>query len=590
MSVDLGPLPEGNYRVRWVTLSPVDGHYLVGTFPFSVGPAAAPAGGAAEAGASSGLPVPAWLPVLLRYIALAGALGWGGIAFAHAFVVGPWLAREAHRLARLSMGLSRRYNQAVVVAALLLLTGRLLEVAWPALATGGLGEVSAGWRASLAVLGTRFSLVSWGVVALAILAVVLASRTVSAVAIAGGADVACVRSRPRLGRWTEARAARGHVALAALAMLGLAATGHAAAVSGLYNSSLAAAWLHYLAASVWVGGVFYFAGVLLPTIAASETDVRRHVWVAVSILGRFTPYALLAGLVLAATGLLRAEVHLPSLAPKATESILGTTYGQVLVAKVSLVILMATVGVVHSFGQRRRLERLVARGAEKDELQRSLSIWRKLVQGEAAAALALLALVALLLTTPALRYGFERVVPAMAGAGNGGTALAQAFLEKAEQSMNALSSARAREKPAGSNSAGWTDYVLVAPAGMRIQSSNGDETIVWWNLMFTRRSGETAWQVGFWSPVYRFTWPNYVWSKVAYRPTLLGHEVVSGVRCAIVSFTDATGSVRQTLWIGEADGLVRREEVEGLGYHVVREYFDFNAPLEVTFPEDVPHN
>jgi hypothetical protein len=29
--------------------------------------------------------------------------------------------------------------------------------------------------------------------------------------------------------------------------------------------------------------------------------------------------------------------------------------------------------------------------------------------------------------------------------------------------------------------------------------------------------------------------------------------------------------------------------VISVGYHVVREYFDFNAPLEVTIPEEIPH-
>lgn len=588
MSVDLGPLTQGNYRVLWVTLSPVDGHYLVGTFPFAVGVALTSPGVEEEVSAGSGLPVPRWLPVLLRYITLAGALAWGGIASVHAFVAGPWLAAGAGRLAFLAVGVSHRYRRALLLAVLSLLTGRVLEVAWPVVATAGLDRVSPGWQAAVALLTRRFSLASYGIVALAVLAVLVTCRTGPLLLVAGGAEVAAARPALRHGLQAEVWAARGHVGLAALAMLGLAATGHAAVVSGPYYSSLTAAWLHYLAAAVWVGGVFYFAAVLLPATAGWEAGERAQVRVA--LLGRFTPYALLAGMALAATGLLRAEVHLPGLSLATLREIAGTAYGQTLLAKLCLVTLMAGVGALHSFRHRRQVRDLLARGAGRDELGVPLRRWQRLVQWEAVLGLLLLVSVALLVTTPALRYGFDRSADlSPVGAGQG-EALARVFLEKAEQSMNALKSARARERPGGSNSAGWTDYVLVAPSSMRIQTSNGDETIVWWNLIFTRRSGRTEWQTGFWSPVYRFTWPNYVWSNVAYQPAILGREEVNGVRCVVVSFTDSAGSTRQTLWIGEADGLVRREEVITVSYHAVREYFDFDAPLEVSLPEDIPHD
>jgi len=585
MSVDLGPLPQGNYRVRSVTFSSVDGHYWVTTFPFAVG-AAVTAPGVEEARMGSGLPVPQWLPVLLRYITLAGALAWGGIAFAHGFVVGPWLAAHARRLAPLTIGISYRYWWALLLALISLLVGRGLEIAWPMAATVSLGQVAAGWEAARAFLTSRFSLLSYGVLALAVLAVLTARRTGPLPAVAGAAETVAAHRVPHHSLTTEVWAARAHVALAALAMIGLAATGHAAVVSGPYYSSLAAAWAHYVAAAVWVGGILYFAVVLLP--ATSKLEVSERARARVALLGGFTPYALLAGATLAATGLLRAEVHLPSLSVTVLRQLVRTAYGQALLAKLSLEALMAGVGALHSFWYRRKVWQLLAGGAEKEEVGKPLRRWQRLVQWEAVLAILVMASVAVLITRPALRYGFGDLASPSLGEAGRGEDIARAFLERADQNMNALKSARVRERPGGSNSAGWTDYVLVAPSTMRIQTSNGDETVIWWNLMFTRRSGQTAWQIGFWSPVYRFTWPNYVWSEVAYRPTILGEEEVNGVRCAIVSFTDSAGSTRHTLWIGD-DGLVRREEVISVGYHVVREYFDFNAPLEVTIPEEIPH-
>lgn len=583
MSVDLEPLPEGNYRVRWVTLSSFDGHYVVGTYPFAVGVAvSAPAGGEADIG--SRLPAPGWVPVLLRYITLAGALGWGGIAFVHAFVVTPWLAARAGRLAFPAASLSHRYRRALSLSILLLLLGRALEVAWPTVATA-LAPVPVRWTIVTALLTNRFFLVSGGIIALAALALFLARRTIPAPALAGGAQETAFRPAPLRGAWPEPWSARAHGALAALALLGLAATGHAAAVSSPYYSSLMAAWLHYVAAAVWVGGLFYCALLLFPATAGGE--IRERAQALVALLGGFTPYVLLAGFVLAVTGLLRAEVHLPDLSPAGLTAALGTTYGRALLVKVGLVGLMAGIGIIHSFRQRRRVRDLLARGADREEVRPPLRLWQRLLSLETGVALLLLLSVAVLTSSPPLRYGFTPLDTPLRK--DGEPALARALLEQAERSMNALRSARVRERPGGSNSTGWTDYVLVAPSAMRIQTSGGDETVVWWNLMFTRKGGETQWQAGFWSPVYRFTWPNYVWTAIARQPTVLGREEVNGVPCTVVTFTDSTGTIRYTMWIGEGDGLVRREEVIAIGYHTVREYFDFNAPLEVTFPEDVRH-
>jgi copper transport protein len=588
MSIDLEPLAEGNYRVRWITLSPVDGHYVVGTFPFAVGVEATVPAGGAEGGVTSGLTVPRWLPVLLRYITLAGALGWGGMAFMHALVAGPWLSAGPGSLPLLAVGLSHRFRRAILLAILALLVGRALEAAWPMVATMVITQVSTGWQSALALLTSRFSLVSWSIVALAALAALASWRHGPVPLVAGGAETMATRPLPTQSVQGEVWAARSHGVLAALAMLGLASTGHAGVVSGPYLSSLLAAWLHYLAAAVWVGGLFYFVAVVLPATSVGDASERGRARVA--LFGRFTPYALLSGLVLAATGLLRAEVHLPPFSLPMLKDVVNTTYGQALAAKLALVALMASIGAAHAFRQRRQVAELLARGAGQQELGRPLRLWQRLVRLEAVVALLLLVAVALLLTTPALRYGVDRPATLPAGGSAQQMALAQALLERAERSMNSLKSARVRERPGGSNSAGWTDYVLVAPASMRIQTSAGDETVVWWNLMFTRRSGETSWQVGFWSPVYRFTWPNYVWSRTANRPSVVGREEVSGTPCIIVSFTDAAESTRYTLWIGERDGLVRREEVVSVGYHTVREYFDFDAPLEVSIPEDVPHD
>jgi putative copper export protein len=213
-------------------------------------------------------------------------------------------------------------------------------------------------------------------------------------------------------------AARAHVALAALAMIGLAATGHAAVVSGPYYSSLAAAWAHYLAAAVWVGGILYFAVVLLP--ATSKLEVSERARARVALLGGFTPYALLAGATLANTGLLRAEVHLPSLSVTVLRQLVRTAYGQALLAKLSLVALMAGVGALHSFWYRRKVWQLLAGGAEKEEVGKPRRRWQRLVQWEAVLAILVMASVAVLITRPALRYGFGNLAsPSLGEAGRG---------------------------------------------------------------------------------------------------------------------------------------------------------------------------
>lgn len=122
------------------------------------------------------------------------------------------------------------------------------------------------------------------------------------------------------------------IVLAGLAIFAEAASGHAAS-SVLPPVAIASFAIHLAAVGVWV---YAIAASLL-----AAPDLRRA-------LGRFTPYAVGAAVLTAATGLVNAVLELADPA-----DLVQTAYGLVLVVKSIAFVLMASFGLLH-FAWRRR--------------------------------------------------------------------------------------------------------------------------------------------------------------------------------------------------------------------------------------------
>jgi copper transport protein len=298
----LGLLQPGSYRVRWVTVSSVDGHTLKGSYGFGIGDSAAPA----ETVAASPVSSEGWGGLVGRALAFAGLALWTG-----------------------GLLLYRRARHAGVAAS------RLDRLAWagPVLVLFGTGlsVLSSAVVASGSLRGVRGVLLAgpsghWR------LAVLVAA--VTGLAVAGALRV----RRSQILRVVFAAAA-------AVAVTAEAASGHSAATSTpvLATASLA---VHTVAVGVWV-----FA------IVASLLSGDR----VVDALSRFSPAAIVAAVAVAATGVLNAVLELNDLG-----ELTSTGYGQAILWKAGALTAMATWGAMHAVRRRsalpprRRLRDLLA--------------------------------------------------------------------------------------------------------------------------------------------------------------------------------------------------------------------------------------
>jgi copper transport protein len=128
-------------------------------------------------------------------------------------------------------------------------------------------------------------------------------------------------------------------------------SGHAAAVNkSLVTYSVLSDWLHLLAASLWVGGMFYIATTYLPII--QHLDLTRRTYSLIMTLTLYSPLALTGVVVMAASGPFNAAVHMNSWA-----QFLATAYGRTLIVKIALVAAMLITSATHVFILRPRLKK-----------------------------------------------------------------------------------------------------------------------------------------------------------------------------------------------------------------------------------------
>jgi putative copper export protein/mono/diheme cytochrome c family protein/peroxiredoxin len=187
-------------------------------------------------------------------------------------------------------------------------------------------------------------------------------------------------------------AARGQaVGLAAIALGLVTAGGHAAAVKpgGLAAMTIDAA--HLVATGLWIGALLPLALLLRAASRPEGADARPQ---AVLAARRFSRLALVAVLVLAATGVGNTVIQVASVA-----GLVGTPYGQLLLAKLALLAPMLLIAGVN---RRRLLPELPGEAATVGRpAMRRLATF---MAAEAALAVLVLGLAAALALTPPARH------------------------------------------------------------------------------------------------------------------------------------------------------------------------------------------
>ncbi|MGZ4129183.1 MAG: copper resistance CopC/CopD family protein [Actinomycetota bacterium] len=291
LTVTLGTLPKGVYTVTWRTVSRVDGHVTGGAFAFGVG--VSPAGATLPKGATVKTPSPSVLSVATRWLFYVGLFLLIGTATTELFV---------------ARGLAR--------------TALLAKLGWLGAAVGLLGLVEAQRRdAGVAIgdlLGTSIGH------AFILRAIPLAVALVGVLLVL----------RP------ARRAAGSAVVLAATAAVVVAhvAEGHAA-TGAWRDGKIILQSAHVLAGGIWIGG----RATILAGVGPLEPEARHRA------TRRFSSMALWTIAVLAGAGVWRAFNEIGS-----WHQLFATSYGQVVIAKAALLLVLIALGAVNRYRNVRR--------------------------------------------------------------------------------------------------------------------------------------------------------------------------------------------------------------------------------------------
>lgn len=122
-------------------------------------------------------------------------------------------------------------------------------------------------------------------------------------------------------------------------------------------------WAHLVAASIWVGGSIFIGIVLAPLLKTMSDSIEGRLAIMIRVGRKFNKLAIPSLIVLIVTGIYNSS----NLLSKPT-LILSTTYGQILVIKVILVIILLITFAIHVRLIRTEIEKKIESRQISDEL------------------------------------------------------------------------------------------------------------------------------------------------------------------------------------------------------------------------------
>jgi copper transport protein len=129
-----------------------------------------------------------------------------------------------------------------------------------------------------------------------------------------------------------------------------------------------------------------------------------------------------------------------------------------------------------------------------------------------------------------------------------------------------------------------TDYQFRAPDSFAFTADGAHEIDIG-ALAYRREQPSGSWTAentgvafGWPSPYFRQAWANATATRV------VGADIIDGVPSHIVAFVRPDLPAWFELWIGDSDGLVRREEMRAEGHLMQHDYAAFNAPALIAPP------
>jgi copper transport protein len=302
-------LADGVYQVEWRSLSTIDVHPEVGQYPIFIGvPVAATQ---ARAQATSEQNASTFSTTLSRWWLYLTVSVFVGVLAMWRLILGRLLVdNDADR-----RGVVRRsaLRLALIAGALLIIGTLFAAVAQAAAAAGVPFYEGVGTPLHDLLTRGRFANIWWPRLAISLIAVGI-------VAVRGLDDT-----------WSESAAA-----MVPAILLTNSLTSHGAALPSA-AVGVVADWLHVLGAAVWVGG--------LASLAVVAPLLRDRPALMGSIAQRFTRMALLAVLVIVASGVLQTVLEVGS-----WDALVGTGYGLGVLVKIGILAMMLVLALINQRG------------------------------------------------------------------------------------------------------------------------------------------------------------------------------------------------------------------------------------------------
>ena len=132
-------------------------------------------------------------------------------------------------------------------------------------------------------------------------------------------------------------------------------------------------WIHFLCASIWVGGSIFLGLVLAPLLKKMSFSIEDRLNLMIKTGRRFNKIALPALIILIATGIYNSHLVLQN-----NEILFSTSYGAFLITKIILVIALIVTFAIHIHIFNKNIEEKIAAkqitDSELQKLQKSAMI------------------------------------------------------------------------------------------------------------------------------------------------------------------------------------------------------------------------
>ena len=313
LTVSVPLLKDGTYTVSTNVLSQIDGHVTENAFVFAIGQAVLPTN-VSSAGPSSTLYLPealARFPTLLAQVMIVGA-AFGSL----------WMWSPLSKIFSLTESTSKirhivNKNLAIyyVVASIILVSSNFAILYFQAIAING---------SVLDVLGTRFG-------------TVLLERSVISFIILGLSLYEYRQFRKKESHTFSRLESIGILTLGIILLATTSLIGHGASSKQL--TPLIIDFVHNLTASIWIGGTFYLAFVLIPILKASKMNLYYKLATLSVWIPRYSTLVVTLLGILIITGPFLLYILEDNLS-----LVIGSLYGTFLIAKLSLAGLMVILG------------------------------------------------------------------------------------------------------------------------------------------------------------------------------------------------------------------------------------------------------